>query len=340
MRKEKKITIHDVASQAGVSISSVSRYLADPKSVQPLAAYNIKTAIRELDYEPNAFARNLKRGHSNTIGVVVPHLEYFFAKVCAAISDYFYERKYVACICRTDNDGDKERFFIQELLNQRAAGLIVAPCGQNTAFLRGVAARHGRLVILDRPEDIDCDVVAADYEENACRLVGFMLRNHACDEVGMLFGAEQAASTRQCLKGARRAFAETDADLERARLFYNCHNTDNANQAVNALYESSLLGRRPALIAFGGDFLEYAFMALNRRGPEALRRVDVAGFAMRNSMDKLGLRFPCIIQNPEHAGITASELLVARISGADSPSAFHKVKSIYHLQKSDGAPGS
>ena len=63
--KEKKVTIREVAALAGVSISSVSRYLKDPKSVQPLAAYNIKNAIRELEYEPNIFAQNLKRGRSN-----------------------------------------------------------------------------------------------------------------------------------------------------------------------------------------------------------------------------------------------------------------------------------
>lgn len=73
--KEKKVTIKDVAALAGVSISSVSRYLADPKSIQPLAADNIKNAIRELQYEPNSFAQNLKRGKSNVIGVVVPHYE-------------------------------------------------------------------------------------------------------------------------------------------------------------------------------------------------------------------------------------------------------------------------
>lgn len=64
--KEKKVTIREVAELAGVSISSVSRYLADPKSIQPLAAYNIKNAINELQYEPNMFARNLKRGQTQT----------------------------------------------------------------------------------------------------------------------------------------------------------------------------------------------------------------------------------------------------------------------------------
>ena len=79
--KEKKVTIREVAELAGVSISSVSRYLANPKSIQPLAAYNIKNAINELQYEPNMFARNLKRGQTQIVGLIVPHMEYFFGKI-------------------------------------------------------------------------------------------------------------------------------------------------------------------------------------------------------------------------------------------------------------------
>ena len=113
--KEKKATIREVAALAGVSISSVSRYLKDPKSIQPLAAYNIKNAIRELQYEPNMFAQNLKRGKSNIVGLVVPHTEYFFSRVCRGVSDYFFERKYVTFICESDNDGAKEKFYVQEI---------------------------------------------------------------------------------------------------------------------------------------------------------------------------------------------------------------------------------
>ena len=63
------------------------------KSIQPLAAYNIKNAINELQYEPNMFARNLKRGQTQIVGLIVPHMEYFFGKICHVVSDYFFERK-------------------------------------------------------------------------------------------------------------------------------------------------------------------------------------------------------------------------------------------------------
>ena len=118
MEKEKRATIKDVAALAGVSISTVSRYLSNPESVKPFAAYKIKDAVNQLGYVPNTFARSLRKGSSRTVGVVVPNLEFFFGKASKAISDYFYGQGYVTFICETDNESDKEKFFIQQLINQ------------------------------------------------------------------------------------------------------------------------------------------------------------------------------------------------------------------------------
>jgi len=57
----KNTTIRDVARVAGVSISSVSRYLKEPSSINPIAAIAVRDAIKELNYVPNPFAQNLKR---------------------------------------------------------------------------------------------------------------------------------------------------------------------------------------------------------------------------------------------------------------------------------------
>ncbi len=115
--KEKKVTIREVAELAGVSISSVSRYLADPKSIQPLAAYNIKNAINELQYEPNMFATNLKRGHTRS-SVLLFRIWNIFSEKDVVVSDYFSARKYITYICESDSEREKELFYVQELLTR------------------------------------------------------------------------------------------------------------------------------------------------------------------------------------------------------------------------------
>lgn len=311
--KEKKVTIREVAALAGVSISSVSRYLTDPKSIKPLAAYNIKNAIRELQYEPNTFAQNLKRGRSHVIGLVVPHMEYFFGKVCAVVSDYFFERNYVTFICESDSDGAKEKFYVQELLNQKASGIIIAPCGQNTPYLQNVAKDYGNMIVIDRQEEIGCDIVLENHRENAYRLVTWLLRNKPCHRVLMLFGWEDSFNTRMCLSGSGQAFSEAGKPEEEILRVYTTRKVDVIMEALHQFMEAVAPGQRPLIVAFGSDILEYVVMGIHQHYPQWIGQVDVAGFAQAGTADKLGIECSLVIKNPEAVGITASELLQRKL---------------------------
>lgn len=307
--KEKKVTIREVAALAGVSISSVSRYLADPKSIQPLSAYKIKNAIRELQYEPNAFAQNLKRGKSNVIGLVVPHMEYFFGKVCGVVSDYFFERRYVTFICETDSDGEKEKFYIQELLNQKAAGIIVAPSGQMTPYLQNVARDYKNMIAIDRLEDIGCDIVLENHRENAYHLLSWLLKNKPCDKILMLFGWSDSFNTRMCLAGSGQAFSEAGkSEAEIIRIF-TARKVEVVMDALSRLAAVLKEGERPLIVAFGSDIVEYVVMGIHQKYPEWIGRADVAGFAQDGTADKLGIACSLVIKNPESVGITAAKLL-------------------------------
>ncbi len=313
--KEKKVTIKDVAALAGVSISSVSRYLADPKSIQPLAAYNIKNAIRELQYEPNSFAQNLKRGKSNVIGVVVPHMEYFFGRVCAVVSDYFFERKYVTFICETDSDGPKERFYIQELLNQKAAGIIVAPSGQNTAYLQSVTKNYKKMIAIDRLEEIGCDIVLENHRENAYRLLKWLLKNKPCDQILMLFGWKDSYGTRMSLSGSTQALEEEEKPEEKILRVYTSRKSEEVLEALDRFVQRVKKDERPLIVAFGSDILEYVVMGLHQRYPDWIGFTDVGGFAQAGTSDKLGIECSMIIKNPHAVGITAAEVLYQKILG-------------------------
>lgn len=69
--RQRAITIRDVAERAGASVKTVSRVLNDEKPVSDATRARVLDAIRELDYLPNAHARNLARGRSGTIGVAI-----------------------------------------------------------------------------------------------------------------------------------------------------------------------------------------------------------------------------------------------------------------------------
>ena len=313
--KEKKVTIREVAELAGVSISSVSRYLADPKSIQPLAAYNIKNAINELQYEPNMFARNLKRGQTQIVGLIVPHMEYFFGKICHVVSDYFFERKYITYICESDSEREKELFYVQELLNQRAAGIIIAPSGQNTPYLQGVTKNYKNMIAIDRQEDIGCDMGLENHRDNAYHLISWLLKNKPCSRIMMLFGWSDSFNTRMCLAGANQALEETGRDGSRVIKIFTARKIEVVMDALKQLSSVLEEGERPVIIGFGTDIVEYIAMGIHQLYPEWIGNVDIAGFAMGGTKEKLGMDCSLVVKNPETVAICAAELLSQKIMG-------------------------
>ena len=329
----KRVTIREVAALAEVSISSVSRYLADPGSVNAFMAFRIKEAIKELNYVPNTFAQNLRRGHSTTVGLVVPNLEFFFAKASHAISDYFYNQNYVTLICESDNEADKEQFFIRQLIENQVAGLIVCSSGRNPRFLQETYQSFPNLVLLDRVENLSCDVVTEDHEENACQMIKYALSHNRCDSLELLLGEQLGMDTVLSLRGVDRALKEMGREDQKVYRHFGCRREDALTGAV-AQVRTRLKEGRPTFVGFEPDFIERAVIGMNRLDAHMKNQVDLTGYAMRNTINKISMDFPCIIRNPEEVGITAAQVLYKRITGhAEQEPCVHEISSLYHLEK-------
>ena len=86
-----KATIWDVAAEAGVSITTVSRYMNGTQRVGPAASEAIERAIRKLDYLPNANVRSIKLRQTRTVAIIVPDISNFFlARVCRRVEHLLY----------------------------------------------------------------------------------------------------------------------------------------------------------------------------------------------------------------------------------------------------------
>jgi LacI family kdg operon repressor len=153
MEKNKTpITISDVAKRAGVSTTTISRYLNGKfEFMSAESQQRIKAIVEELNYRPNHLARSLKLSKSQLIGVLIADISNPFSSILLkGITDYCKHCGYNVLIANTDNDGEKEREYILSMLDQRVEGLIVNLTGGNNEFLCNVAERIP-VVLADRP---------------------------------------------------------------------------------------------------------------------------------------------------------------------------------------------
>lgn len=148
-----KPTISEVAKIAMVSKTTVSRYLNDRfEFMSEATRKRIHQVIDELNYHPNNLARSLKSNRSGLIGVLVADISSPFSSILVkGIGDDCKEHGYQTIIVNTDNDPEKERQYIQSLLNNRVEGLIMNITGQNLPYLLELKAEGVPIVLADRP---------------------------------------------------------------------------------------------------------------------------------------------------------------------------------------------
>ncbi|NUR93996.1 MAG: LacI family DNA-binding transcriptional regulator [Kribbellaceae bacterium] len=93
-RPKRPATIHEVASLAGVSHTTVSRYLQDKDSLKPKTRVKVEFAVKTLDYRPNLVARSMRTRHTNRLAIVLASGDHFPGRLLAAASRTAHEAGY------------------------------------------------------------------------------------------------------------------------------------------------------------------------------------------------------------------------------------------------------
>lgn len=127
MRKEKEVTIYDIARQLDLSAGTVSRGLNNHPGLNILTKKRISTLAKELGYRTNTFASNLRKQHSNTIGVIVHELNSnFITSVLAGIEKVTTEANYDLIIGHSSESYKKEIANANNFFHKRVDGLIAS----------------------------------------------------------------------------------------------------------------------------------------------------------------------------------------------------------------------
>src|SRR4030095_3910285 len=133
-------TIRDVASQAKVSIKTVSRVINNVSTVKPHTREKVMRVIRKLDYHPNPSARGLSGSRSYLIGLLYDRsCEYYAATVLAGVLETCRAAHYQVIMQPCDY---RSRSLTDELLanvkRARAAGVILTPPLSDDVSLLGM----------------------------------------------------------------------------------------------------------------------------------------------------------------------------------------------------------
>jgi LacI family transcriptional regulator len=127
------ITLHDVASEAGVSVATASRAIRGDAVGAATRARVLATAKR-LGYAPNRLAQSLRAQQSMFVGVIVPDIGHgLFARTVAAAQDVFDRAGYQVLLMNTRRSPEQDGVALRAMLSTNVDGLVFASYGGITA---------------------------------------------------------------------------------------------------------------------------------------------------------------------------------------------------------------
>lgn len=202
-------TIKDVARAAGVSTATVSAVVNESAFVSPELRARVTAAVANLDYAPMSAARNLKRGRSQLIALVVSDLANpFFARVVwaaeAAVADWGYS----LVVFNSDEKPESERRILARIRTLSCDGILLVPVGaglrqdrRNSDGSVTPMVLFGRVVDDERSDTVTIDNVSA------ARQVTNYLLDLGHRDIGTITGPLHLTTGRGRLDGLLEAMA-------------------------------------------------------------------------------------------------------------------------------------
>lgn len=147
----KKVSIKDIAQEAGVAISTVSHVINKTKYVEDKTKERVNKAIKKLNYRPDIIARGLRTKSTRTIGVLLPDISQpFYAQVVKGIEEAARTRNYTLIMGCTFYDIEEEERQMNSMLDQSIDGLMFF-CGYDTyEHIKKIYDSNVPVVVLDR----------------------------------------------------------------------------------------------------------------------------------------------------------------------------------------------
>ena len=311
------VTLEDIARQAGVSHSTVSRALADSPLVNPETKKRIQQLAMDAGYQVNQVARNLKVRSTSTIGLVVPEVSNpFYPRIVQLIADQVREAGFNLLLHLSGADQQSEVASLTTLRNHRADGILLVT-GENGLVARdlvnSMVSSGQPIVLMGWVDDADhLDMVTGNDASG-----GYEIGRHLI-ELGhkriAVIGKPPHRGIYDRMIGFSRALSEAGLDLP-DELVLSARNDEEVGRDVRQLV--AIENPPTAIFAYQDSLAALVFKHLGDAGVSIASEMTVVGF---DDLDLATYLSPHLTTVGKHIEPLASEfvrLLIERIRGGD-----------------------
>lgn len=306
-------TIREVAESAGVSYATVSHVINNTRLVSPETRERVLAAMTALNYRPNALARSLRQGKTNTIGLVLPDsANPFFAEISRSIEDEAFKQGYSVFLCNTELDTQRELFYVDVLSKKQVDGIVFVAAGDQADSLDFLVRRNMPVVMIDRDvPNVEVDAVLTDNQ-----LGGFLATRHLLElghtRIACIAGPSSITPSSERMIGYRKALEEAGIPYDEDLVVRGDYHAQSGMEITHSLLKTN---PRPTAIFALNDLMALgALRAAAEAGYTIPRDLAVVGYDDLEIAHFSNPPLTTISQPKKEIGVQAINLLVDRMT--------------------------
>ena len=317
IRNSKAVTIRDVASKAGVSVTTVSRVLNGKDDISEPTIQKVLAVVEELGYASSLAARGMRSHRTNLIGLILHDVASLYSQeimrgVNQAIAKIDKDLIiYTSGGLDRENVAQHERHYVALLNGSVTDGaIVVTPTA--TQF-----TTHAPLVIIDPNNECpDYPAIIATNQEGALAAMSY-LTDLGHRRIGHIAGEMKLISANQRLQGYKDGLAVAGIPLNEDLIEMGDYTTETAVICARKLLS---LPERPTAIFAANDVSAIGvYQAARELGLQIPGDLSVIGFDNLREAAQLNPPLTTIDQSLEKMGIIATEMLVELVKGKSLP---------------------
>jgi LacI family transcriptional regulator len=326
---KKNITIHDLAKVLGIDSSTVSRALSDSPRVGLKTKERVKKMAKEMGYQRNLLASNLRTSKTMTIGVVVPFISrHFFSEAIDGIEQIASDKGYRVIISQSHDLFSTEKEIVEGLFMNRIDGLLISPAQgtRDGEHLKIFIENNIPVVLFDRYyENSNISKVVLE-DRNASYLLTEHLIKQNKSKIFHLTGNLESVMYQERCQGYKNALLKYNVQYDESFVKSIELYPEEAVIAIKSILEDK--DNLPDAIVCANDVTALAIMKYldGNTTIKVPEDIAIAGFSNEPASDIIKPGLTTIDQHSFEMGKASSQMLLEFIHDKDS--SYHSSKTI------------
>lgn len=279
---ERRITVYDIAKEAGVSASTVSRVLTGNGPVNEKKRALVLSLLKKHDFRPSSVARSLKARRSHSIGFIVPDITNpYFSTMFMEVETRLSASGYTVILCNSESRRDREMEILQVLAEKEVEAIVL--CGGIVddlyplpRMLREIEKINQRvpIITLSKFPGVPCAQAYSDDRQGVFEIVAhFAQAGH--HQIGMLGGSMNVRNTFERKIHLLEAANQHGLEVRGEWIIEGGFSVEAGTRTMEALL--ALPEQPTAVLAFNDVVAIGALSVIGRRGLRVGHDIALAG---------------------------------------------------------------